>query len=81
MSKALEIARDIVGGTRLTPADVNFFLTTPLDELLTGARLIRENFFGNRVDLCTIINGKSGRCSEDCKYCAQAARHHTGVDV
>ena len=81
MVKALEIARDIVGGTRLTPADVNFFLTTPLDELLTGARLIRENFFGNRVDLCTIINGKSGRCSENCKYCAQSARHHTGADV
>ena len=81
MSKALEIARDIVDGKRLTAADVNFFLTTPLDDLLTGARLIRENFFGNRVDLCTIINGKSGRCSENCKYCAQAARHHTGVDV
>ena len=81
MSKALEIARDIVDGKRLTAADVNFFLTTPLDELLMGARLIRENFFGNRVDLCTIINGKSGRCSENCKYCAQAARHHTGVDV
>lgn len=81
MNKALEIARAIVGGMRLTTADdINFFLTTPLDELQTGARLIREKFFGNRVDLCTIINGKSGRCSENCKYCAQSARHHTGVE-
>ncbi|WP_323480892.1 radical SAM protein, partial [Acinetobacter baumannii] len=27
-----------------------------------------------------IVNGKSGRCGEDCKYCAQSARHNTGVD-
>lgn len=78
---ALDIARQIVDGRRLTrDDDVGFLLTTPLDELLAGAAMIQEKFFGNRVDLCTIINGKSGRCSEDCKFCAQSARHHTGVD-
>ena len=78
---ALNIAEKIISGERLQPTDdVNFFLTTPLDELQTGAALIQKNFCGNHVDLCTIINGKSGRCGEDCKYCAQSARHCTGID-
>ena len=81
MQTALDIAQGIVDGKRLQPTDdLEFFLTTPLDELQAGARLIQRKFFGNHIDLCTIINGKSGRCGEDCKYCAQSARHHTGID-
>ncbi|MBQ7454458.1 MAG: biotin synthase BioB [Selenomonadaceae bacterium] len=81
MDTALKIAEDIISGKRLQASDDReFFLTTPLEILQAGARLIQQKFFGNRVDLCTIINGKSGRCSENCKYCAQSARHHTGVD-
>ena len=75
------IAEKIIAGERLKPDDdLKFLLTTPLEKLQAGAKLIQRKFFGNRVDLCTIINGKSGRCGEDCKYCAQAARHKTGVD-
>ena len=75
------IAEKIINGERLKPDDdLKFFLTTPLEELQMGAALIQKKFCGNHVDLCTIINGKSGRCSEDCKYCAQSARHKTGVD-
>lgn len=74
------IADKIISGERLNSSDdLDFLLTTPLDELQAGARLIQQKFFGNHVDLCTIINGKSGRCGEDCKYCAQSARHKTGV--
>lgn len=75
------IAEKIISGEKLKPSDdVEFLLTTPLEKLQAGAQLIQQKFFGNRVDLCTIINGKSGRCSENCKYCAQSARHKTGVD-
>lgn len=75
------IAEKIIGGERLKPDDdLKFLLAAPLEDLQAGARLIQKKFFGNHIDLCTIINGKSGRCSEDCKYCAQAARHKTGVD-
>ena len=81
METAFEIAQRIIGGERLQPSDdVKFFLTTPLEELQSGARLIQQKFCGNHIDLCTIINGKSGRCGENCKYCAQSARHKTGVD-
>ena len=77
---ALDIARRIVDGYRLQRDETDFLLTAPLDEIQSGAAVIQKNFFGNCVDLCTIVNGKSGRCGEDCKYCAQSARHHTGVD-
>ena len=77
----LDIAKKIIAGERLKPSDdLNFLLTMPLEKLQVGAHLIQKNFFGNRIDLCTIINGKSGRCSENCKYCAQSARHKTGID-
>lgn len=77
----LEIAERIIGGERLQISDdMEFFLTAPLEELQSGAQLIQKKFCGNHIDLCTIINGKSGRCGEDCKYCAQSARHKTGID-
>ena len=75
------IAERIISGERLSPDDdLNFLITTPLEDLQTGAALIQKKFFGNHIDLCTIINGKSKRCGEDCKYCAQSARHKTGID-
>lgn len=51
-----------------------------LDILLKSANEIREDFMGRRVDLCTIMNAKSGKCSEDCKFCAQSSHYKTGVD-
>ena len=33
------------------------------------------------MDLCTIINGRSGRCGEDCKYCAQSVHNHTSCEI
>lgn len=51
-----------------------------LDILLASANAIRKHYVGNQASLCTIINGKSGKCSEDCKFCAQSAHYNTGVD-
>ena len=78
---AEQIAEKIISGEHLTRGDnFEFLLTTPLEELQHGAHLIQKNFCGNHIDLCTIINGKSGRCGENCKYCAQSACHKTGID-
>ncbi len=52
-----------------------------LPALLAAANRIREKFAGKKVDLCAIVNAKSGKCSEDCKYWAQSAHHNTEVDV
>ncbi len=79
---ALTLAQEIIDGRRITREDdLTFFLTCDLNELCEGADRIRAHFIGDKVDLCSIINGRSGRCPEDCKYCAQSAHHHTDCEV
>jgi biotin synthase len=77
----LNLADEIINGRRLKrDEDLSFFFTAELDELCKGADKIREALCGNKVDLCSIINGRSGKCSENCKFCAQSASHCTGVN-
>ena len=57
----LTLAQEIIDGKRLTREDdLSFFLTCDLDDLCKGADQIREARIGNKVDLCSIINGRSG---------------------
>lgn len=75
-----QITDEIIAGRRLTKDDdVSFLITGSLEDLKKGANRIRESLCGNRVDLCTIINGRAGNCGENCKFCAQSAHHHTGA--
>jgi len=46
-------------------------------ELLFWSNRIRDRFKGRTINLCAIVNAKSGRCSEDCAFCAQSARYPT----
>lgn len=48
--------------------------------LLYYANEVRKKYVGNKASLCSIMNVKSGRCSEDCKYCAQSSHYKTGVE-
>lgn len=76
-----KLAEEIINGRRLHRGeDLSFFLNADLSALCNGADQIRQALCGDKVDLCTIINGKSGRCSENCKYCAQSAWNHTGCE-
>ncbi len=47
--------------------------------LCENADRIRQACCGNVVDLCSIVNIKSGNCSEDCSFCSQSV-HHQGKD-
>lgn len=77
-----KLAEDIINGRRLTRKDdLSIFITAPLDEMAEGADMIRKSLCHNHVDLCTIINGRAGKCSENCKFCAQSSFHHTNCDT
>ena len=76
------LAEEIISGRRMTRTDdLSVFLTCDLADLCRGADRIRAALVGDKVDLCAIINGRSGRCPEDCKYCAQSAHWHTDCET
>ena len=52
-----------------------------LFQLFSAAARIREEYRGIRVDLCSIINAKSGACSEDCSYCAQSSKSRADIPI
>lgn len=68
-----------------TPATIEEALTLnehySTDELREAADAVRKKWCGDHIHVCTIVNARSGRCGEDCKWCAQSARHKTGVKV
>jgi biotin synthase len=56
----------------------------PLDDLpslIALAHKVRLEWCGPEVELESLINAKSGACPEDCAFCSQSVRYHTGVDV
>lgn len=54
---------------------------TDASALFLAASRVRDHFLGTGVDLCSIINAKSGRCPENCAFCAQSAHHDTNAPV
>lgn len=79
-----EMTERVCSGERLT-ADEALQLAgaqgADLLQLFAGASRIREQQFGSEVSLCSIINAKSGRCPENCSFCAQSAHHSTETPV
>ncbi|MHA6249860.1 biotin synthase BioB [Pontibacter sp. CAU 1760] len=54
----------------------------PVLELIVEAANVHKQFQATgEVQVCTLLSVKTGGCSEDCAYCPQAARYHTGVEV
>ncbi|MFH2098478.1 MAG: biotin synthase BioB, partial [Pseudomonadota bacterium] len=80
----LDLAESVIAGEPLDERAQEELTAWPESrafDLLPGADALREHFFGRRVSLCCITNGKSGRCPEDCRFCAQSSHSRTGVKV
>ena len=69
----------VLSGEEITKKEALQLVKSDLEELCEAANEIRQKFCKNEFEICTIINAKSGRCSENCKFCAQSA--HYKVDV
>lgn len=52
-----------------------------LEDLCALAHALRLRYQGKRVDMCSIMNARSGKCGEDCKWCSQSRFHHTDIEV
>ncbi len=50
-------------------------------KLWAAANRLRQLFQGDQLHLCSILNARSGNCTEDCRFCAQSARYRTGAAV
>lgn len=79
MTELKQLTEKVLNGEEITKAEALFLYEQPLMDLCESADQIRQKFCGEQFDICTIINGKSGRCSENCKFCAQSAHNHTGA--
>jgi len=80
----LHLAQEIIDGNPITFEQAKTLISTSDEntfELLAAANLLRKTFKGNKVKLCAIVNAKSGKCSENCSFCAQSAHHKTNAQT
>jgi biotin synthase len=79
-----DIGDKVLGGEGISFSEAAKLLevdNVDLVHLMAASNQVRHHFRGDQVDLCTLLNAKSGRCSEDCKFCAQSAHYQGTCDT
>jgi biotin synthase len=77
------IEERVLSGGQILRSEAESLLNIPAAQIMTlvaAADRIRIHFKGHHFDACSLINARSGRCSEDCAFCAQSARHDANAD-
>ena len=72
-----KIYNKIINNIDITHNEAYLLEKAPLDKLINYADKIRDKYCSNVFDICSIINAKSGKCSQDCKFCAQSSHYNT----
>ncbi len=67
-----ELKNRIISGGQVTKEEALELVNAPLDELCSAADELRKHFNGDKFDMCAIMSVKGGRCTENCKFCAQS---------
>ena len=75
----LKLKEKVLNGYKISKEEAIELCSKDVNELAKAADEIRLKFREDSFDLCTIVNAKSGKCSEDCKFCAQSVYYNTNV--
>ncbi len=81
--KIKNIANRSLQNEPISREDASYLIQIDGDELYDlfyWANRIRLRYFGRSVNACSIVSAKQGRCTEDCSFCSQSARYHTGIE-
>lgn len=71
----------VLSGGELSEEEIYALCDAPSAALRQAAREVTAAFAPKRFDSCSIINARSGKCSENCKWCAQSAHFNTGCQT
>jgi biotin synthase len=81
--KINELKEKILDGYLVSETEARWLFNLPartsIVPLVSAAAVIRDSFRGRHIQLCSIVNAKSGGCSEDCKFCAQSSFNKTNI--
>lgn len=75
-----ECRQSALGGEGVSPEEALWLFSLPEEFspiISEGADTVRDRFRGRLIDPCTVMNAKSGACSEDCHFCAQSTHFRT----
>lgn len=78
----MDCADQVMRGEALRRTQADRLMQTDCHDVLfltAAADRIRQVFCGDRMSFCADINARSGRCTEDCRFCAQSGYYHTGI--
>ena len=78
-----KIGGALVETLNITHNDIDYYLKLydlPLNELQKKANDITRINSGNKVECCSIISAKTGKCPENCSYCSQSSHSHTNCE-
>jgi len=75
------LGKSIAEGYVITAEEaLELSVTDEKPALYETANRIRKEVCGDKFDLCSIVNARSGRCSEDCKWCSQSVHHNCAIN-
>jgi biotin synthase len=76
-----EAMNRVLNGDQISFEDAELLLSSNnVFTLCNSSNIITRTFNGDTVDVETLINAKSGRCPEDCSFCAQSSHYDTGIN-